>query len=217
MHKQPQDPAAAREALKFFDWAYAKGDKMAEDLDYVPMPDKVVGAIQKIWSTEIKDSERQAALRASRTDAGTMEKAPRRRLFLHCPRSEGGLCRGRARPLEWLPTSMPNGSSPCSPPGGEQWLISRCRASSVTADAASSRAKVLARLRLGDSAFPHLTRAAADLRAAAARRRHRLADHRRLAGAAAHSALASSSASAGTRSPKSSARSRRSTARSSPR
>ena len=42
IHKQPQDPAAAAEALKFFDWAYAKGDKMAEELDYVPMPDNVV-------------------------------------------------------------------------------------------------------------------------------------------------------------------------------
>jgi phosphate transport system substrate-binding protein len=56
MHKQPRDPAAAAEALKFFDWAYAKGDKMAEELDYVPMPDKVVGAIKKVWAKEVKDS-----------------------------------------------------------------------------------------------------------------------------------------------------------------
>ena len=56
MHKQPQDPAAAAEALKFFAWAYAKGDKMAEDLDYVPMPDKVVGAIKKVWAAQIKDA-----------------------------------------------------------------------------------------------------------------------------------------------------------------
>ncbi len=32
IHKQPKDPVAAAEALKFFAWAYAKGDKMAEDL-----------------------------------------------------------------------------------------------------------------------------------------------------------------------------------------
>jgi phosphate transport system substrate-binding protein len=56
MHKQPRDPAAAAEALKFFDWAYAKGDKMAEELDYVPMPDSVVGAIKKVWAKEVKDS-----------------------------------------------------------------------------------------------------------------------------------------------------------------
>jgi phosphate transport system substrate-binding protein len=57
MHKVPQDAVAAREALKFFDWAYAKGDKMAEDLDYVPMPDKVVGAIKKVWSAQMKDKD----------------------------------------------------------------------------------------------------------------------------------------------------------------
>jgi phosphate transport system substrate-binding protein len=56
IHKQPQDPAAAGEALKFFSWAYAKGDKMAEDLDYVPMPKKVVSAIQKVWAAQIKDA-----------------------------------------------------------------------------------------------------------------------------------------------------------------
>jgi len=56
IHKQPQDPAAAAEALKFFSWAYAKGDKMAEDLDYVSMPDKVVTAIQKEWAAKVKDA-----------------------------------------------------------------------------------------------------------------------------------------------------------------
>jgi phosphate transport system substrate-binding protein len=56
IHKQPQDPAAAAEALKFFAWGYAKGAKMAEDLDYVPMPSAVVGAIQKVWAAEIKDA-----------------------------------------------------------------------------------------------------------------------------------------------------------------
>jgi phosphate transport system substrate-binding protein len=54
--KQPTDPAATAEALRFFAWAYDKGDKMAEELDYVPMPKKVVGEIQKVWASEIKDS-----------------------------------------------------------------------------------------------------------------------------------------------------------------
>jgi phosphate transport system substrate-binding protein len=54
--KQPDDPAAASEALKFFAWAYAKGGKMAEELDYVPMPAKVVAEIQKMWASEIKDA-----------------------------------------------------------------------------------------------------------------------------------------------------------------
>jgi len=56
IHKQPQDPAAATEALKFFAWAYAKGGKMAEDLDFVPMPANVVAAIEGVWSKDIKDA-----------------------------------------------------------------------------------------------------------------------------------------------------------------
>jgi phosphate transport system substrate-binding protein len=56
IHKQPDDPVAAAEALKFFAWAYAKGDKMAEELDYVPMPKKVIAEIEKVWASEIKDS-----------------------------------------------------------------------------------------------------------------------------------------------------------------
>ena len=54
--KQPSDPVATAEALKFFAWAYAKGGKMAAELDYVPMPDKVVGEIEKMWGNAIKDS-----------------------------------------------------------------------------------------------------------------------------------------------------------------
>ena len=54
--KQPQDAAAATEALKFFAWAYAKGGKMAEALDYVPMPAKVVGVIEAMWAKSITDT-----------------------------------------------------------------------------------------------------------------------------------------------------------------
>jgi phosphate transport system substrate-binding protein len=54
MHKDPADKAAAAEALKFFKWAFAKGDKMAEELDYIPMPDNVVKMIEKTWSSDIK-------------------------------------------------------------------------------------------------------------------------------------------------------------------
>jgi phosphate transport system substrate-binding protein len=56
MYKQPKDTAASAEALKFFDWAYKNGDKMAEELDYIPMPDKVVADVQKMWAADIKDS-----------------------------------------------------------------------------------------------------------------------------------------------------------------
>jgi len=54
MHKEPADKAASAEALKFFKWAFANGDKMAEELDYIPMPDAVVKMIEKTWSSDIK-------------------------------------------------------------------------------------------------------------------------------------------------------------------
>lgn len=56
IHKQPSDPAAAAAALKFFNWAYAKGGKLAEELDYVPMPGNVVSAVQRLWAAQIKDA-----------------------------------------------------------------------------------------------------------------------------------------------------------------
>ncbi len=55
IHKQPKDPAAAAAALKFFDWAYTKGDKMAADLDYIPMPDAVVKMVEATW-TQVVDT-----------------------------------------------------------------------------------------------------------------------------------------------------------------
>jgi phosphate transport system substrate-binding protein len=56
IHKKPPDPAAASEALKFFSWAYAHGGEMAAALDYVPLPESVVGAVQKMWASNIKDA-----------------------------------------------------------------------------------------------------------------------------------------------------------------
>jgi len=56
MHKIQDRPENAREVLKFFSWAYAKGDGMAESLDYVPMPNRVVDLIQASWKSHIKDA-----------------------------------------------------------------------------------------------------------------------------------------------------------------
>jgi phosphate transport system substrate-binding protein len=55
VYQEPQDVAATGEALKFFDWAYKNGDKMAEELDYVPMPDAIVDLIHKEWA-KVKDT-----------------------------------------------------------------------------------------------------------------------------------------------------------------
>jgi len=49
MYKKPVDPAAAGETLKFFKWAYEKGDAMASSLDYVPLPENAVKAIEASW------------------------------------------------------------------------------------------------------------------------------------------------------------------------
>lgn len=49
IHKKPTDVTAVKEALKFFNWAYANGGKEAEALDYVPLPDSVVALVKKSW------------------------------------------------------------------------------------------------------------------------------------------------------------------------
>ncbi|WP_110650389.1 phosphate ABC transporter substrate-binding protein PstS [Salinicola peritrichatus] len=53
MHKQVQDVDAARQALEFFDWAYTNGNDMAQELDYVPMPENVADMVRDSWG-EIK-------------------------------------------------------------------------------------------------------------------------------------------------------------------
>jgi phosphate transport system substrate-binding protein len=55
MHKAQDKPAEAASALKFFAWAYKNGDKMAEDLEYVPMPAVVKAQVEKAWA-EVKDT-----------------------------------------------------------------------------------------------------------------------------------------------------------------
>lgn len=49
MHKEQSNPDQAREVLEFFNWAYANGGKLAQELDYVPMPESVVKLIKASW------------------------------------------------------------------------------------------------------------------------------------------------------------------------
>ena len=60
MHKSQAKPENAKEVLKFFEWAYKNGDQMASELDYIPMPDAVVGIIQSSWKSQIKDASGKA-------------------------------------------------------------------------------------------------------------------------------------------------------------
>lgn len=58
--KSPEKPQQVAEVLKFFNWAFANGDKLALELDYVPLPDAVVKQIQSAWAANIKDTSGKA-------------------------------------------------------------------------------------------------------------------------------------------------------------
>lgn len=60
IHKAQAKPEQGIAVLKFFDWAYANGDKMAEDLEYVPLPDSLVKLIKSAWAANIKDGAGKA-------------------------------------------------------------------------------------------------------------------------------------------------------------
>jgi phosphate transport system substrate-binding protein len=50
VYKQPDDPAAVAEALKFFAWAFKDGATMAAELDYVPLPPSLIAEVKKTWA-----------------------------------------------------------------------------------------------------------------------------------------------------------------------
>ena len=54
MYKKPVNVAASNDALQFFKWAYEKGGKMAQDLDYIPMPDNVVKLVEAMWDKDVQ-------------------------------------------------------------------------------------------------------------------------------------------------------------------
>jgi phosphate transport system substrate-binding protein len=62
MHKTQDKPVNASNSLKFFDWAYVEGDKMAADLDYVPLPGSVKDLVRKLWADNIKDASGKPVL-----------------------------------------------------------------------------------------------------------------------------------------------------------
>jgi phosphate transport system substrate-binding protein len=49
LHTKAENPENTRQVLRFYDWAFKNGRKMAEALDYVPMPDNVVQTIHASW------------------------------------------------------------------------------------------------------------------------------------------------------------------------
>lgn len=60
MHKSQAEALTGRAVLKFFDWSYKNGAKMAADLDYVPMPAPVVKLVNEAWKAQLKDASGKA-------------------------------------------------------------------------------------------------------------------------------------------------------------
>ncbi len=54
MYKEQKDGVHAKQTLSFFDWCYKHGADLAVNLDYVPMPEKVVALVEATWANEIK-------------------------------------------------------------------------------------------------------------------------------------------------------------------
>ncbi len=59
MYKKQEKPDIAKQVLDFFAWSYKNGGQLAEGLDYVPMPEKVVDLVEGTWKSEIKSSAGQ--------------------------------------------------------------------------------------------------------------------------------------------------------------
>jgi len=55
MHRTVDKPQNAHEVLKFFDWSFRNGQKMAEELDYVPLPSALISQIESSWKKDIRD------------------------------------------------------------------------------------------------------------------------------------------------------------------
>ena len=49
VHVKPTNPVQVKESLKFFDWAFTSGDKLADELDYVALPINVKNKIREDW------------------------------------------------------------------------------------------------------------------------------------------------------------------------
>ena len=63
MNLKQDKPANATETFKFFTWAYKNGDKIALDLDYVPLPDNVMAAVEKAWGQVTDGAGKPVALK----------------------------------------------------------------------------------------------------------------------------------------------------------
>jgi phosphate transport system substrate-binding protein len=54
MYREPKNAKSSQETIKFFDWAFVNGGKLATELDYVPLPKAVTDRIRSDVWTQIK-------------------------------------------------------------------------------------------------------------------------------------------------------------------
>ena len=52
--KEAKDPKKAAEVVKFFQWAFKSGDKLAADLDYVALPEATTADVERIAFKDVK-------------------------------------------------------------------------------------------------------------------------------------------------------------------
>jgi len=58
VHANPKHPEQVKAVLKFFNWGYKDGKKIAGSLDYIPMPMSVVKMIEMTWQKDVKHNGR---------------------------------------------------------------------------------------------------------------------------------------------------------------
>jgi phosphate transport system substrate-binding protein len=56
LHTAQAKPQQGAAVMKFFDWSFANGAKLAADLDYVPLPDSLTKQIKSAWAAQVKDA-----------------------------------------------------------------------------------------------------------------------------------------------------------------
>jgi phosphate transport system substrate-binding protein len=57
VHGKQDSAEKAKTVLSFFDWSLNNGQKMAEDLIYVPLPPALVKQIETTWTNDVKSSD----------------------------------------------------------------------------------------------------------------------------------------------------------------
>lgn len=48
----PTDRTRSANVRRFFDWCFANGDRLAQELEYIPLPDSTKAAVRAAWNTQ---------------------------------------------------------------------------------------------------------------------------------------------------------------------